>query len=131
MKIITKTLLTIIAILFANACATTTSTTKSLVGEYQCDSINIKYIIRENGRVEVLQILGKASEKVAEHKWEITNGELLFKLDVGTTDVFRIYTNALIKQNPTLFDKIVKVSYIDKAGNRKDFSEQLIFKKIK
>ena len=90
MKIITKTILTIVAILFANACATT-PTVKSVAGAYEHNPTNQKLILEKNGEFGQTH-KGKSFSK---GHWEIVNGELRKtytepKDHVGITNVFRI-----------------------------------------
>jgi len=141
MKIITKTILTIVAILFVGACATTTPTMKSLAGEYQCNlggsntGTTIKYVLLDTGILEVWRIHYKTPKpaKRDECTWAIVDGELHVEFDSGTIEVFRInmHTDADKKQTSTLWDRIIQLATIDKDGNRKDHPARHVFKKIK
>ena len=79
MRIITKTLLTIIAILFANACATT-PTMKRLVGEYEVHyggsntGTSKNYVLLENGVLEVFQTGGGVGRGITKKEQKL-NGQ--------------------------------------------------------
>ncbi len=126
MKIITKTILTIVAILFANACATTSPTMKSVAGEYKGNKGNtfdgamaeyLKYVFLENGVFE--QHINGGKGEVA--KWSIVDGEIQVKYRRGSIQFWRI--NA---------DKSITL-IAEQARSRKDYSKEIqpTYKKIK
>ena len=122
MKIITKTILTIVAILFANACATTTSTTKSLVGEYEAneDGTTYKYVLLNNGICETY----KRGKKFRVYNWTIEKGELHLTEVMRNGDIRVLRINA---------DKSITLIADIEDGKRTDWPEnnQPTMKKIK
>ena len=100
MKIITKTILTIVAILFANACSTT-PTVKSVAGIYDNKGTEtFKLLLTEDGKCVQNQ---EGKPNVWKGHWEIVNGELRLtvkepKKDYAKINVHKINSDGSITQ---------------------------------
>jgi hypothetical protein len=127
MRTITKTILTIVAILFVGACSTT-PTMKSVAGTYEIkrDGHTGQTVLLENGTSEMYMDGKKRHELGA--KWNIIDGEIHAesKVKLVGTPVRGIY-----KINKD--GSITAIAMIDKDGKRLDVPkhEQGTYKKIK
>jgi len=120
MRIITKTILTIVTILLANACATT-PTMKSVAGEYEAVDAGTTYIevLLENG-VHKERTKGKSDER--QYKWQISkDGEIHLGNRFGGITVCRVNSEG----------NLIVVAHINKGEKRRDGPNRLILEKIK
>ena len=120
MRTITKTILTLVAILFVGAC-TTTRIAGSVVGEYQHKLKPFGFYwlrVLENGVVGTpppIEVVGK-------RKWKMVDNELHIIGKFGT-QVLRVNNDS----------SITDIAHIDKDGKRTDLSKdkQITYEKFR